>query len=110
MKGIITFLLMLFSSGIYVFALLFYKVLNSKNIYYMCAAMALYSISMVIFLMAKRWIEKAGSYILMSVFGVNLYVEILGTPTEWKWKYYLLIIIMCFNFFLFALLIEKFKK
>ncbi len=65
----------------------------------MCAAMALYSISMVIFLMAKRWIEKAGSYILMSVFGVNLYVELLGTPTEWKWKYYLLIIIICVNFF-----------
>lgn len=99
MKGAITFLLMLFSSGIYIFALLFYKVLNSKNIYYMCAAMALYSISMVIFLMAKRWIEKAGSYILMSVFGVNLYVELLGTPTEWKWKYYLLIIIICVNFF-----------
>lgn len=75
----------------------------------MCAAMALYSISWVIFLMAKRWVEKAGSYILMSVFGVNLYVELLGTPTQWEWKYYLLIII-CFNFFLFALLIEKFKK
>ena len=110
MKGVITFLLMLFSSGIYVFALLFYKVLNSKNIYYMCAAMAMYSISLVVFTMAKRWIEKAGSYILMSVFGVNLYVEILGNPTEWQWEYYLLIIIICVNFFLFALLVEKFKK
>lgn len=110
MKGLITFFLMLFSCGIYVFALLFYKVLNSKNIYYMCAAMALYSVSLVIFLMAKRWIEKVGSYILMSVFGVNLYVEILGTPTQWQWQYYLLMIIICFNFFLFALLVEKFKK
>ena len=76
----------------------------------MCAAMAMYSISLVVFLMARKQIEKAGSYVVMSVFGVNLYVEILGNPTQWQWEYYLLIVIICVNFFLFALLVEKFKK
>jgi phosphotransferase system glucose/maltose/N-acetylglucosamine-specific IIC component len=66
--------------------------------------------SVLIFICANSFWWKVGSSIMMSVFGINLYVELYLDPTNWtKWDMWLLIIVGG-NTLLVMLIVEKIKS
>lgn len=80
------------------------------NLYYVTITSVAYIMSVLIFICANSFWWKVGSSIMMSVFGINLYVELYLDPTNWtKWDMWLLIIVGG-NTLLVMLIVEKIKS
>jgi hypothetical protein len=80
-----------------------------RNLYYVTVSATMYALSFLVFILSKGFLVKAGSSILLSVFGVNLYIELFLDPHLWtKWDK-ILIVVVALNFLAVNFLIEKIK-
>lgn len=82
----------------------------SKNLYYITVSFTMYILSFVLMLFARSFWAKVAASLLLSVFGVNLYIELFLDPkhwTEWDFK---AIIVFAANLILSFTIIEKIKQ
>ena len=80
------------------------------NLYYVTTYSVLYALSVIVFIAANSFWWKVGSAIGMSVFGVNLYVELYLDPKKWTSWDATLIIVVPLNTLLVMFITEKLKS
>jgi hypothetical protein len=80
-----------------------------RNLYYVTVSATMYALSFLVFIMSKGFWVKAGSSIMLSIFGVNLYIELFLDPHLWNNWDKILIVVVALNFLLVNFLIEKIK-
>ena len=80
------------------------------NLYYVTTSSVLYALSVIVFIAANSFWWKVGSAIGMSVFGVNLYVELYLDPKKWTSWDATLIIVVSLNTLLVMFITEKLKS
>lgn len=86
------------------------KVNLLDKLYYVTTSFSLYSLSLVIFIIAKSTWLKAVSCLGLGVFSINLYIELFLDPLHWtRWSIGL-IIFVALNLFLIVSITEKLKS
>ena len=108
-------LLSIISAGIFLLGMILWPIMPKEHIilgklYYITGASVLYILSLIIFMLAHtRWM-KISSCILLSVFSINLYVELFLDPLNWtKWDFGLIIVVGV-KLFLVVSIIERIKQ
>ena len=81
----------------------------TKNLYYVTISFTMYMMSFVLMLFSKTYLMKVASSLLLSVFGVNLYIELYLNPQQWtNWDFWA-ICVFAANLILSFTIIEKIK-
>ncbi len=81
----------------------------AKNLYYVTVSSVMYILSFTVLLLVRGFWAKVGASIALSVFGVNLYVELFLDPQNWgKWDMWL-VVAVAVNLFVTNVIIEKIK-
>lgn len=107
---------MLFIVSIFIFGMLKwpeYKQSHipiAKNLYYVTVSFVMYTFSFLVLLLAQRFWFKVGASIALSVFAINLYVELFLDPQHWSnWDMWL-IVVVAGNLLVTNIIIEKIKS
>lgn len=80
------------------------------NLYYLCTSSALYALSLVINITARTFWFKVGSAAGITVFGMNLYIELFRDPKNWSKFDFVQLIIVGLTSLLVIVIIEKLKQ
>lgn len=81
----------------------------TKNLYYVTTSFTMYMLSFVFMLFSRTYWMKVAASICLSVFGVNLYIELFLDPKHWTdWDFWA-IIVFAANMVLSFTIIEKIK-
>lgn len=86
------------------------KSILAKNLYYVTVSFTLYMLSFVVMLFSRTFIMKAASSLLLSLFGVNLYIELFLDPKHWTDWDFTAILVFAANLILSFIIIEKIKQ
>lgn len=115
-KGILFFLALVSTIGIFMYGMIMWPSFQehgssklAKNLYYVTISFTMYTLSFVLMLFSKTYLMKVASSLLLSVFGVNLYIELFLDPKHWtNWDFWA-IIVFAANMILSFTIIEKIR-
>lgn len=119
-NNIVAGVVLLFVPMIYFFGVYQWKVANKSDIdaviesgnhlYFVSFSSAFYAMSMCCFLLSKTTVLKAISSSVSSLCAVILYQEVIYRDDAWTvWSYWFIAVVAA-NYFLFYVIIEKYKK
>lgn len=80
------------------------------NLYYLCTSSALHALSLVINITARTSWFKVCSAAGVTVFGMNLYIELFRDPKNWSKFDFAQLIIVGLTSLLVIIIIEKLKQ
>jgi hypothetical protein len=110
-------LVVLSTIGVFMFGMIYWptyqasgKGAMSKNLYYITVSFTMYMLSFIVMLFAKSFTMKAAASLLLSVFGVNLYIELFLDPKHWTDWDFTAIVVFAANLILSFTIIEKIKQ
>lgn len=115
-KDILFTLIVLFTIGIFMFGMIEWpsfqvtgKSVIAKNLYYVTVSATLYILSFITIMFSHTFIMKCASSLLVSLFGVNLYIELFLDPKHWTaWDVWAIVVFSANLIFSFTI-IEKIK-